>query len=173
MDFNKSDWTDGLIDPVSSFRVSVPSQNPYTSIKISSETPETTLQQSSKKINNVKFSENRFLLENGFFESRPRMAALADPQSGKCSYIDPLSFIFSKKKEKTGLSQPKHSLLPQVFDLDPSFSMEKSVFIWSLISFISGRTYSLLRRVRHDSKIESKSDLLNQKYPKMSFFKRK
>ena len=38
-----------------------------------------------------------------------------------------------KKLKKTGLSRPKHSLLPQVFDLDPSFSMKKSVFIWSLI----------------------------------------
>ena len=27
-----------------------------------------------------------------------------------------------KKLKKTGLSRPKHSLLPQVFDLDPSFS---------------------------------------------------
>ena len=28
------------------------------------------------------------------------MAALADPQSGKYSYIDPLSFIVSKKTKK-------------------------------------------------------------------------
>ena len=28
------------------------------------------------------------------------MAALADPQSGKCSCIDPLSFFFSSKTEK-------------------------------------------------------------------------
>ena len=60
------------------------------------------------------------------------MAAQADPQSGKCSYIDPLSFILSSK---TGLSGPKHSLLPQVFDLNPSSSW-KSTFsfgaIWDL-----------------------------------------
>ena len=53
-----------------------------------------------KKSNNAKFSENRFLLENSFVKSRPHMAALADPQSGKYSYIDPLSFIVSKKDEK-------------------------------------------------------------------------
>ena len=45
----------------------------------------------------VKISENQFVLENSFVKSRPRMAALADPQSGKYSYIDPLSFIISKK----------------------------------------------------------------------------
>jgi hypothetical protein len=79
---------------------------------------------------------------------------------------------FPKKLEQTGLSRPKHSLLPHDFDLDPSFSMKKYVFIWSLIWFISRRTYSLVRRVRHNSKIESKSDLLKTKYPKMSFFMR-
>ena len=53
-----------------------------------------------KKSKNVIFSENRFLLENSFVKSRPGMAALVDPQSGKYSYIDPLSFIVSKKNEK-------------------------------------------------------------------------
>ena len=77
---------------------------------------------------------------------------------------------FLKKTKKTGLSRPKHSLLPQDFDLDPSFSMKKSVFIWSLIWFISRRTYSLVRRVRHNSKIESKSDLLNTKHWKIRCF---
>ena len=57
-------------------------------------------QKMSTKTKNVKFSESRFLSENGFVKSRPGMAALADPQSGKYSYIDPLSFIVSKKIEK-------------------------------------------------------------------------
>ena len=99
-----------------------------------------------KKPKNVKFSDNRFLLENSFVKSRPGMAALADPQSGKCSYINPLSFIFSKKTEKTGLSRPKHSLLPHDFDLDPSFSMTNAfsfgalfdLFLQEYIAFCDG-----------------------------------
>ena len=51
---------------------------------------------------------------------------------------------------------------PQVF-------LKKYFFIWSLLWFISCRTYSLLRRVRHNSKIESKNDLLNTKCPKCHF----
>ena len=68
----------------------------------------------------VTFSENRFLLlENSFFKSRPHMAPQADPQNGKCSYIDPLSFTLSSK---TGLSRPKNDILTQGFDLDPNLS---------------------------------------------------
>ena len=77
-----------------------------------------------KKPKNVFCFENRCFVQNGFFKSRPHMAPQADPQSGKCSYIDLLSFIFSSK---TQISGPRHSLLPQVFDLNPSFSW-KSIF---------------------------------------------
>ena len=65
------------------------------------------------------FLKTVFLSENTFFKSRPRMAPQADPQSGKCSYIDPLSFI---RSSKTGLLRSKHNLLPRVFDLNPSLS---------------------------------------------------
>jgi hypothetical protein len=47
------------------------------------------------------------------------MGALADPPEAKCSYIDPLSSMFSSK---TGLSGPKHNLLFQFFDINPIFS---------------------------------------------------
>ena len=73
----------------------------------------------SKKQKNVKLSENRCFVQNGFVNSRPHMAALADPQSGTYSYIDPLSFIVSSK---TGLSRQKYSLLPKGFNNNPSFS---------------------------------------------------
>ena len=88
------------------------------------------------------FVENRCFVQNGFLKSRPHMAALADPQSGKCSYIDRLSFILLSK---TGLSRPKHTLLPQVVDLNPSLPW-KSIFsfgaIWDL--FLEGHTRSFL-----------------------------
>ena len=121
MDFNNSDWTECLIDSVWSFSVSVPSQNPYKLIEISSKTPN---KHPPKKPKNVKFSQNRCFVQNGFLKSRPPTAALADPPEAKCSYIDPLSFILSSK---TGFSRPKNDLLPQVFDLDPRFSW-KSTF---------------------------------------------
>ena len=71
------------------------------------------------------------------------MASQADPQSGKCSCIDPLSFIFSLK---TGLSGPKHSLLPQVVDLNPSFALKRffsfgalvDIFLEEHIAFCDG-----------------------------------
>ena len=65
---------------------------------------------------NVKISENRLLLENGFVKSRPHMAALADPQSGKCSYIDPL---FSIVSAKTHFRRSKKQLLPGVLISTP------------------------------------------------------
>ena len=82
-----------------------------------------------KKLKTPFFCEDRCFVQNGFFKSRPHMAAQADPQSGKCSYIDPLSFIFSSK---TGLSRPKHSLSLHVVDLNPSFSW-KSIFSFGAI----------------------------------------
>ena len=104
---------------------------------------------------NVTISENRFVGENSFFKSRPHMAAQADPPEAKCSYIDPLSFILSSK---TGLSRPKNDLLTQVFDLDPRFSW-KSTFSFGGFFDLFLEEYSLLRRVRHNSKIEAKNDL--------------
>jgi len=85
---------------------------------------ENTKKHPPKKPKNVKFSQNRCFVQNGFLKSRPPTAALADPPEAKCSYIDPLSFILSSK---TGFSRPKNDLLPQVFDLDPRFSW-KSTF---------------------------------------------
>ena len=152
--------------PPGNIFVRIPSQNDYKSIKISSETPQTTFQKSSQKYQNVTISENRFLLENSFVKSRPHMAAQADPQSGKCSYVDPLSFIVSAK---TRFLRSKNRLLPGVLLSTPVSHKHTHFFIWSLLWFISCRTYSLLRRVWHNSKIESKSGLLNNKWPKMSF----
>ena len=51
----------------------------------------------------------------------------------------------------------------------PQVSLKKYFFIWSLLWFISCGTYSLLRRVRHNSKIESKSDRQNRNDPKCHF----
>ena len=55
-------------------------------------------------------------LENSFFKSRPHMAAQADPQSGKCSYIDLLSFILSAK---TWFRRSNKWLLPGVLMSTP------------------------------------------------------
>ena len=52
---------------------------------------------------------------------------------------------------------------PQVF-------VKKDFFIWSLLWFISWRIYSLLWRVRHNSKIWPKNDLLNTKHWKIQCF---
>ncbi len=95
----------------------VPSQNPYKLAGISSETPKNALRKEKTEKKTYLVFATRCFVQNGFLKSRPHMAALADPQSGKCSYIDHLSFIFSSK---TGLWGPKHSLLPKVFDLNPS-----------------------------------------------------
>ena len=85
-----------------------------------------------ERSNNVKFSENQFVLENGFFESRPRMAPQADPPRAKCSSIDNISFIFSTK---TGLSRSETLLLLGVVDLNPSLSWKDTFSfgaIWDL-----------------------------------------
>ena len=52
------------------------------------------------------------------------MAALANPPEAKYSYIDPLSFMFSRKPEFLD----KQILLPQEFDFNPSFVYEKKLF---------------------------------------------
>ena len=101
------------MDPVSSFSVTVPSQNPYKLTEISSETPKTALQKSP---NTSTFLKTELLSENSFFTSRHHMAALADPQSGKCSYVDPLSSIVSAKTRFLRLS------FTRCFDLNPSLS---------------------------------------------------
>ena len=46
---NSSDWTDGLIDPVASFFVRIPSQNDYKSIKISSKHQKTPSEKVQKR----------------------------------------------------------------------------------------------------------------------------
>ena len=51
----------------------------------------------------------------------------------------------------------------------PQFFMKRHFFIWSHLGFISWRIYSLLRRVRHNSKIGSKNDILNQTCPNIYF----
>ena len=48
----------------------------------------------------------------------------ADPPEAKCSYIDRLSFRCSSK---TGVCGPKHKILSQDFDINPSFP-EKTPF---------------------------------------------
>ena len=54
---------DGLIDPLATFPVRIPSQNDYKSIKISSETPKLTLQKSQKTSRRPK-TDNRMLTDN-------------------------------------------------------------------------------------------------------------
>ena len=124
----------------------------------------------NQKNKNFKFYENRFQVGLIFFESRPHMAAQADLQSGKCSYIDPLSFIFSSK---TGLWGSKHNFLPQVFDLNPSSSWKSTfsfgaildLFLEEQIAFCDGFDIIL--------KYDPKNDLLNNKYPKNVTFHEK
>ena len=51
----------------------------------------------------------------------------------------------------------------------PQLFVKKHFFIWSLLWFISWRIYSLLWWARHNSKIESKNDLINKRCPKCHF----
>ena len=93
------------------------------------------------------------------------MTPQADPQSGKCSYIDPLSFILSSK---TGLSLPTHSLLPHVFDLNPSFSWKNTFSfgaIWDLFLEYTACCDGFDIILKYDPK----NDLINKKCPNMSF----
>ena len=147
---------------LSSFSVTAPSQNDYKLAPISLETSKITIQKRQT-------FWNLFFLENSFFNSRPHMAPQADPQSGKWSYIDPLSFILSST---TGLLRSNNGCIPHVFDFNPSCSWKKHFLIWSHLGFISWRTYSLLLRVRHNSKIGSQNDLLNTKCPRKVIFTR-
>ena len=101
------------------------------------------------------FLKTDFLLENSFFKSRPHMAAQADPQSGTCSYIDLLSVILSSK---TGLYDQQTDLHPVLLISTPVLP-EKALFHLEQFWIISGGTYSLLRWVRHHSKIRSKTTL--------------
>ena len=79
----------------------------------------------TSKITLPKSQRNRQLfwkptfLENSFFESRPHMAAQADPQRATWSYIDPLSIRFSSK---SNILRTKNRLLLGVFYLNPSLS---------------------------------------------------
>ena len=72
----------------------------------------------SKKAPNEKSSVlwKPILLDNDFFKIRLHMAHQADPQSGKCSYIDPLSFILSAK---TRFRRSNKWLLPGVLISTP------------------------------------------------------
>ena len=79
------------------------------------------------KPKNVNISEHQFLLGKHFIKSRPHMAALADPQSGKCSYIDPLSFIFSKKTEKLDFHDQNTAFYLKILISTPVFPW-KSTF---------------------------------------------
>jgi hypothetical protein len=109
------------------------------------------------------FRPKRFLQKSTSYGSSGRSAwgkILVHWSSNFHTFLE--NWVFTTKKRPFTSSFWSR---PQVF-------MKKDFFIWSLLWFISCRTYSLLRRVRHNSKIESKSDLLNQKYPKMSFFMR-
>ena len=62
----------------------------------------------------------------------------------------------------------QNGLLPGVFYLNPSCS-RKNTFSFGAIWDLFLEEYSLWRRVRHNSKIESKNDLLNNKCTKMLF----
>ena len=115
MDFNYSDWTERLIGTLATFSVEVPSQNPYKLKEISSETPRTTLQKNPKTST---FLKTDLLSENSFFKSRPHMAALADPQSGKYSYIDHLFHTFCKNT----ISTINKLSFTRCFALNPSLS---------------------------------------------------
>ena len=59
---NESDWTESLIDTLATFSVTVPSQNPYKSNKISSQTPKLTLRKIPKMANflNIDFLKSTF-----------------------------------------------------------------------------------------------------------------
>ena len=105
---------------------------------------------SKKSPNNTStFPKTDCLSENSFFKSRPRMAPQADPQSGKCSYIDPLSFIVSSK---TGLSRPQTDFYLMFLISTPVFHDFFFHLEASGMYFLKN-IYSLLRRVRHNSKI--------------------
>ena len=56
------------------------------------------------------------------------MAALANPPGANYSYVDRLSFMFSLKPL---VLKQKHSLLPNEFDLNPSFVFDKILFVYA------------------------------------------
>ena len=74
--------------------------------------------------------------------------------------------------QKLDLRDQKTKFYPVVCS-QPSFPLKNAFFIWSLLWFISWRTYSLVRRVRHNSKTESKSDLLKSKISQNVIFHEK
>ena len=82
-----------------------------------------------KNLKTSTFLKPDFVLENSFVKSRPHMAAQADPQSGKCSYIDSLSFILSAKTRflrSTNWLLPGVLLSTPVFHLKALFHLEPS-----------------------------------------------
>ena len=119
---------------------------------------------------NVGFSENRFCLENCFFTSRPCMAPRADPQSGKCSYIDPLSYVLFQKLD---LYDQTTDFYLMILISTPVFYEKTLLHLEPSGIYFFKNIYSLLRWVRHNSKIGSENDLLNKTCPKNVILQKK
>ena len=95
-----------------------------------------------KNPKNVIFFENRCFVQNGFLKSRPHMAAQADPQSGKCSYIDPLSFILSSIRDQNIAFYLKCLISTPVFSGKALFHLEPSLiyFLKNIQPFVADST---------------------------------
>ena len=107
---------------------------------------------------NVKRYENRFVWRELFCHESTSCGS-----SGRSATWNMLVHWSSRFVcSTTWLSRRKHNLLPQAFDIKPTFCSVCLSF-WSNFGFISGRTYSVLRWVRHNSKIGSRNDFLNTK----------
>lgn len=81
----------------------------------------------------VMFAENHvslrmsISLENYFCNSRPHMAALANPSEAKCSYFDPLSFMCSPKLDQNIALYLKMLTSTPVFLTNTLFHLEPSL----------------------------------------------
>ena len=116
-----------------------------------------------KKQKNVKFSENRCYWKT--LSSKVDLIWQLRPIR-KVENARTLIFYHSYFLQKLDFYDQKTYFYP-VFWSQPQFSMKKHFFIWSHLGFISWRIYSLVQRVRHNSKMESKNDLLNTKCPRI------
>ena len=114
---NLSASAKSLIGPLSSFSLTVLlkiSQNAYKLTEISLDVTQITFP-------NVPcfWETSCCCFENSFGTSQPHTTALANLPEAIYSYIDPLSFMLSQSK--LVLLYQKHNLLPQAFDINPSF----------------------------------------------------
>ena len=144
---------------LSSFSVTVPSQNDYKLAKISLETSRITLQKRQIFWKPICFWKTLSSKVDLIWHLRP---------TRKVENARTLIFFLSCFLQKLDFYDNRR-IFTSCFLSQPQLSLKKHFSIGSHLGFISWRIYSLVRRVRHSSKTESKNDLLNKKCPKCNF----